>query len=415
MRLAEARTQTFHDATILVVSTPTLSGRSVIQREFLASDQRYYMVPCPECDHRQRLTWEGLDWREGPEGEPLDVRYRCEGCGSLLEDRQKRVMLERGEWVATQPSRGIAGFHVSALYSPWRTWTQVVESYVENRDKPETRKPWVNTVLGECYEEHEERIEAHEIEDRAEVYPIGTAPTPCLVLTAAVDVQDNRLEVLVKGWSHEGESWAVDLHMLTGDPRRGQVWRDLDRLLARPVPKEDGRELRILSTAIDSGFLADKVYDFCAGKSSRRIVAVKGVAGEGRPILGRPSRKGRGDRATLIPVGVWTGKDVFYGRLSVRRHGPGFQHYPQGGLFDREFFEQLTSETKEVVFERGRKTTKWVKLRRRNEALDLEIYSLAAYALLNPDLAAIEANQAAPAEAEPAKPRGRKRPRWSVT
>ncbi len=47
--LAEARTRTFARRKILIVSTPTIRGISRIEREYELSDQRKYMVPCPEC------------------------------------------------------------------------------------------------------------------------------------------------------------------------------------------------------------------------------------------------------------------------------------------------------------------------------------------------------------------------------
>ena len=46
--LAEARTTTFsHRRKVFMVSTPTIRGLSRIEREFEASDQRRYFVPCP--------------------------------------------------------------------------------------------------------------------------------------------------------------------------------------------------------------------------------------------------------------------------------------------------------------------------------------------------------------------------------
>jgi phage terminase large subunit GpA-like protein len=48
--LAEARTRTFSwRRKVFLASTPTIKGLSVIEREFEASDQRRYFVPCPHC------------------------------------------------------------------------------------------------------------------------------------------------------------------------------------------------------------------------------------------------------------------------------------------------------------------------------------------------------------------------------
>jgi phage terminase large subunit GpA-like protein len=62
--LAEARTRTFSwRSKIYLTSTPTIHGVSRIEREFAASDQRRFFVPCPHCGHNQTLRFERLHWR----------------------------------------------------------------------------------------------------------------------------------------------------------------------------------------------------------------------------------------------------------------------------------------------------------------------------------------------------------------
>ena len=64
--LAEARTATFgHRKKLFLVSTPTIKGLSRIEREYEASDQRRYFVPCPQCGAMQWLQFERLRWRRG--------------------------------------------------------------------------------------------------------------------------------------------------------------------------------------------------------------------------------------------------------------------------------------------------------------------------------------------------------------
>ena len=48
--LAEARTQAFPNHKMLITSTCTIKGESRIEREYLASDQRRFWVPCPHCE-----------------------------------------------------------------------------------------------------------------------------------------------------------------------------------------------------------------------------------------------------------------------------------------------------------------------------------------------------------------------------
>ncbi|MFP3022285.1 MAG: phage terminase large subunit family protein, partial [Wolbachia sp.] len=49
--LSIARTNTFARRKIFLVSTPTIHGISRIEKEFEATDKRYFFVPCPYCNY----------------------------------------------------------------------------------------------------------------------------------------------------------------------------------------------------------------------------------------------------------------------------------------------------------------------------------------------------------------------------
>jgi phage terminase large subunit GpA-like protein len=118
--------------------------------------------------------------------------------------------------------------------------------------------------------------------------------------------------------------------------------------------------------------------------TSRRVLAVKGQAASGRPIIGRPTLQDVSHRGKIIksgvklwPVGADTAKGWIYGHLKIDAPGPGFVHFP-GGLPD-EFFTQLTAERLVTRYIRGRPKSEWMIDRgRRNEALDCAVYALAA-------------------------------------
>ena len=127
--LAEARTRTFARRKIFIVSTPTIAGASAIEREYEASDQRRYFVPCPHCSHRQWLRFEQLRWEKG---RPETAAYVCESCETAIAEHHKTWMLEHGEWRATAEGSGkTAGFHLSSLYSPlgWRAWREIAAAW----------------------------------------------------------------------------------------------------------------------------------------------------------------------------------------------------------------------------------------------------------------------------------------------
>ncbi|MCZ8150138.1 MAG: phage terminase large subunit family protein [Roseomonas sp.] len=85
--LAEARARTFGwRRKAFLVSTPTIAGRSRIEREYLASDQRRFFVPCSECGEMQWLRFERLIWEKGA---PETARYHCAACDHPMQEHDK--------------------------------------------------------------------------------------------------------------------------------------------------------------------------------------------------------------------------------------------------------------------------------------------------------------------------------------
>lgn len=380
VELAEARTTTFaSNRKILMASTPTTSEASRIAPAFEASDQRYFYVPCPECDTYQVLKWSQVTW---PRGRPEDAEYACEGCGSLLADRDKEWMLPRGEWRATsEPEEpGLVGFHLSALYSPhgWKSWGQcAVQFYRAGRD-PAKLKPFVNTVLGETWQETQaSSLRADELYDRLEHFH-AECPSEVAAITQGVDVQDDCLVVETVGWGVGEESWSLDYRTIWGDPSGRAVWEDLHDFLHTPWQHGSGIELRPVAACIDSGGShTQTVYDFCRPRHDRRIWPVKGKDGQDRPVWPKKPTKVKNKKVPLYLLGVDTAKTTIYARLRLESPGPGYCHFPVGR--DPSYFDELTAEVRRVKYHRGHARYYWWKPERaRNEALDCRVYAYAA-------------------------------------
>jgi len=388
--LAYRRTATFWNRKRLLTSTPGIKGFSRIEAAWEESDQRRFWVPCPDCRAHQVLQWANVTW-EG--NDPRTTRYACDACGSLWEETVKLELLRRGEWRPGVPGGRTAGFHLSALYSPWARWEELVEDFLQAKGSPERLKVWVNTVLGETWEEAGERISADMLAAPGRREPYGRdprnpddaspeVPLGAGILTCAVDVQGDRLEVGVKGWGRGQESWLVYWGQIWGDPGEPAVWAELHQLLSRTWSHAGGAQLTISATAIDSGgHHTDAVYQFCRRMRGRKVFPIIGRHQEGRPLLGRPSKANK-PRVPLYPVGTLPAKDLIFSRLKLTQAGPGYVHLPTWA--DEEYLAQLTAEKVVTRFSYGRPTRSYEKTRPRNEALDLEVYNLAALASLGP-------------------------------
>lgn len=429
-KLGERRTQQFWNRKIVKGSTPTVKDHSRIERNFNKSDQRRFFVPCPDCDHMQYLKWSGLTWEKDDDGEhhPETVRYACENCGSLIPHSKKAWMLERGEWRSTNPGhkKGHVGFHIWAGYSlaSNAAWSKLVEEFLEAKDNPETLQTFVNTILGETFErESGDGVEPEGLYSRREDYPEEPLPTEVLCLTAAVDVQVDRLECEIKGWGVGEESWGVEYLVIQGDPGGDDVWDELDELLEDRWKTKDGRELHIACMGIDSGGLqTQRVYDYVRPRQGRRVFALKGRSERGRPIISRPSKR-RKAQVTVIPVGTDTAKDLIFSRLNLEQPGPGYFHFPM--RYDEHYFDGLTAEHAVTRYRKGIPFREWVPKKRGgpNEPIDLAVYNLAAVRFLNPNWKRLEAKRAvakkkveekkavSPAKQRP-KPPARKRKNW---
>lgn len=393
IELAETRGSTFgRNAKFYFSSSPTIKGASRISDLFESSDQRYYYVPCPHCGHRQVLEWERLLYS----ADFTMVHYQCAGpeCDVLIEEHHKGWMLAQGEWRSHAQGDGeTVGFHLNALYSPpgwmdWRTLARQFEKAKKAQAKGdlEPMQVFYNTRLAKVWDSAQEQTKAHVLRDRArlESYCLGSMPADVLMLTAAVDVQANRLELMVMGFGVGMERWVIDHQVIWGDPANEQTWAVLDEKLKARYRHPCGVGLAILAAGVDSGgHHTDEVYQFCRLRRWRNVFAIKGASKPGRPVIAqRPSMvdvtwKGQTERngAELWFVGTDTAKDWIYNRYPFES-GPGALHFAND--LPDEFFDQCVAESKVARYVKGHKRIEWVKGKAdRNEALDLMVYCLA--------------------------------------
>lgn len=377
--LAVQRTVTFRGRRkVFLISTPTEAGLSRIEKAYAESDRRRFFVPCPHCGNYQALAWRGVTW---PEGEPGRAFYACEGCGGVIEEADKPALLARGEWRATAAGDGrTAGFHLSALYSPFESWAEIAIDFLASKDDPARLKAWTNLKLGEPFEDRDDAaIEAagflSRLEDWGEDLPNGVA-----VLTAGVDVQGDRLELEIVGWGAGEESWSLEYTVLWGNPSEPEVWQALDAELLRSFPHPLAGALPIRAVAIDSGgHHTQTVYRFSRDRGARRVWAIKGRAGPGLSVWPRrpPKPKDRAKMMAPFIVGVDSAKEVITNRLRLTAPGPGYCHFPVGR--DLDYFRQLGAERLIKSWRRGVPVREWRKDPGvRNEALDCRVYAYAA-------------------------------------
>lgn len=394
IELAETRGTTFgRNAKFYFSSSPTIKGVSRIEDLFMQGDQRHHYVPCPYCSEYQVLEWQNLRWSKDYSWAGYQCcNAQCSGDGALIEEHHKSQMLAAGEWRAHAKGDGeTVSFTLSALYMPpgWTSWTALAKQYDKAAEAMakgdlEPMQVFYNTRLAQVWDSAQEMTKASELKARAEDYRLGTVPAEALILTAAVDVNGDWLEMTVLGWGEGMERWVVDHQVIQGNPADERTWQALDDQLKRRFLHASGIELSIRATAVDSGgHHTDEVYQFCRLRRWRNVFAVKGASKPGRPVIAqRPSKvdvtwKGttEKDGAELWLIGTDTAKDWIYNRYGLK-DGPGALHFSTD--LPDDYYDQCVAERKITRYVKGYKRQEWVKAKaERNEALDLLVYNLA--------------------------------------
>ena len=388
IKLAEKRTTAFWNKKKIKVSTPTIKGSSQIEKEYQSGTMEEWCVPCPCCGKYQPYEWGRVHFS--------DVTMECKYCGEHISEFDWKQ--GEGKWIAAHPERRRKrSFHLNELASPWTHWDSIIaewkeaqKEYKENGDV-EKLKTFINTVLGETWEPRGKGADDDSLLARRERYE-AEIPEGVLLLTASVDVQDDRFEIEVCGWGRGFESWGVKYEKLYGDLDKEETWDRLELWLDREFYFASGSSLLIARTCIDTGgHKTTECYKWLKKmeKKGKRISGIKGFGREsqGIPLIHKLSTNNEYNVKVFI-LGVDSGKEIVVSRLSTVDEGPGYCHFPINA--DRGYSETvikgLNSEQRVTEVKDGRAIVKWKKKSgTRNEPLDLRVYNTAAVEILRPD------------------------------
>ena len=218
-----------------------------------------------------------------------------------------------------------------------------------------------------------------------------------LAITCGVDVQDDRLEVTTVGWSKIGDAFILDHRAIYGAPDTDEAWLDLDEHLKSRWKHPHGGWLKVDAACIDagSGSHFDIVERFARARTHRKVFAIKGVAGFGRPAISRSRTKER----LLFLAGV---DGIKTGILAKLAKGRAIRF---SDTLEPIYFEQLVSERRVTRMSRGKPVVRLEAIPgRENHALDSLVYSTAARAALTLNLDTREAELASPVPPTPRSP-----------
>jgi hypothetical protein len=385
LQLAEARVATYPNHLIIATSTPTTAD-STIWAEWQKGDMRFFFVPCPHCNHKQKLIWGQVKWDEAAKVEEAvydfklvksSAYYECENCKGKITDGQKTAMLRGGEWIATNPKGepNRRSYHLNGLYAPWVSFGSLAVKFLQDKYSGIIGlQDFVNRILAEPWLEHEQE----RIEIKAGGYNMGEVRDGEKTIMS-VDVQESggfHTWALVRAYNGEGKSrmvWAGRL----------ETWGDV-------AAKADEFEVEPRCVVIDTGDQTRLCYEWIckmgwlglvgSDKSSfSEIVGQQKIArpfariANGDPFSGKATGSRDGWKWRLAPIWRWSNpaiKDIFANL--VKSEGFVADDAPQ------VWREHIEAERKVSVKNpmTGRTRMVWKQIGKQNHLLDCECMNI---------------------------------------
>ena len=383
IELAKERTTNFINKKIIMVSTPTTEAGHIWQAFQNADVHFYYFVPCPHCGTKQKLKFEQVKWdtevKSYSEVEKI-AYYECEKCKKKIYDYHKPQMLEKGVWKPDNRVKDYktVGFHLSGLYSPWRTFGQFARKFLETKSSPEKLQNFINSWLAEPWKDNTEVMKQEEAIEELKKYMFneqGKVPKDAVALTAGIDVQENCFYFVIRAWGTDLTSWLI-LEGIAAD------WEQLAKIIfLNRYPVEGSTDFMTVEKAcIDSGYRTKEVYQFVQ-QWYPLAIAIKGASTDlgGRPFE-MPSQKAFRQLGKAAPFRINT--NYYKDFISLRRRIPvgeaGAWYIYQG--VSNDYLKQITSE----IVVKKRNSLKWEPRTTniKNHLWDAEVYATAAADML---------------------------------
>ncbi len=423
------------------ISTPETKP-SNIESVYLKGDQRKWHIPCPLCQQYIELIWNdknkkgeniGIIYKTDEKGEllPETVKYKCQECGGEWDEKHKYKANLKGKWIPTaKPERPyMYSYHISCLVAApnMYDWTYYAYKYVDifkdGRVNQSKYKVFKNVVLGEAWEEKKSQIPKGKLISNTRQYDIGIVPThlseidgngKIVLLTCSCDLNgtldDARLDWEVVGHSESGSMYSIN-HGSIGTYQSGRkknenreywtyrnneknnVWDYFFNEIVNVVyHTDDGYEMRILMTGVDTGYYTHYAYGFI-DSYLEIVVGIKGDVAKKMQKAGVDNQKFKParERPNLYILQVDLLKDELADMIMLKWSNndmpqpAGFINFPipdhKQKKYDNYYFRQYEAEEKKIETDDDGNPTGWKWVRKHsstpNHFFDCAIYNLA--------------------------------------
>jgi phage terminase large subunit GpA-like protein len=398
--LARKRSSTYlHRARIVIGSTPTTRDGAIWQAYEGCGDRRLFWVPCPHCSSYQTLAFSQIIFNS-PDVTAIEDRakqadfiatnnaahYECCHCKGTIRDKHKPAMLNRGVWLSEgqtvskdggvhgeRPKAKRVGFQISAIYSPWVSFSQMAAQFVRSIGNHGAMMEFKNQWLGEVFEDVETSFKVDDLRLQVtDAPPAGTIPTWADRLIATADVHEHRINFVLRAHGRDDRSQLIHF----GDV---PTFEDLTKLCLDSQYMIDGGHgdsLQPCLLFIDAGYRTDEVYSYA--QTDARIKAILGARDfKPRQMLAWSTP------AKSLGISVCTiDTQYFKSKLATLRSSGKW--IINNGVTD-EYLRHMAGEHK-IVDREGRSIWQKISSGAQNHFLDCEVYQLAAADFIRTDL-----------------------------
>lgn len=383
------------------ISTPTLDGFSLIEASAnQAEDTLHFHVQCPECHDFAPIEWGGKDVPYGlkwDNRDPESVQYICQVCGCGWGNERLMDAMRPGYWKGekgwgtydgltftkhgepSDPPRHIAARLWSA-YSPFSAWSQIVEEWYDAQGDIQKLQTFTNTTLGRTWKVQQNGSITSELID-------GMLPfddlTNVVLVTAGIDVQDDRLEVQYVGHDRAGNVYILGYAIYTGDLTAVDVYKEMAGDLLGLRFECGTRVLPVAVACMDTqGHHTAMVHNFLVGnKRTGVFIGINGSANATYEMANQPGTYKGVKGSSFYSIGVNVLKQKVFSLIRNFEQERGAFKIWSGARLPEDYSKQLTAEKMEVRRTDGKDRLTFTNEKKaRNEALDTLVYALAAKA-----------------------------------
>lgn len=407
----------------IIEGTPTIKGKSRIERGLLSSTNCRYYVPCTKCRRYQKLNLPQLKWDKQSNGRSdkeltrSTSYYECVYCQCKLTDNDRVIMMRRGvwipegcgcddaaaweiahtwherefgcwrgwshaEWITGKPLRNSpdAGYQLSSMYAIALTFGDYAAEYVASHGRPQDFRNFINQWEGETWELIKKQTTWEKLAARiASEVPSCVCPEWASMITMGIDRQEDRFPWCIDAWGPDGQTSTIAYG-------NAQSFEELSKIMGTSYRHADGSEsLQVSFALFDSGYLPLGVYEFCREQAAAGKNALPSK-GSNRSLDADFKVNRLGDN-TAMPGSFIVHVDTMRTQLWIQSQLDGDSNYAIYAARPEEhqdFLEQLLNDSPVEDFDtHGNVVQRWERVNRNipNDFRDCRRYAFVAMLL----------------------------------